>query len=271
MGAANANGNLVAFPYKRQMHVLLYNQDVFDRLNEAYPSDGMSWNDLLELSKRLHVREGDQQITGLHVTGSGLIFEQLSLRYLDQNGKPALHDPLWVKYFNILKAANEFSDIYQPLKLDFVKDKNRAMMTGTMTFFRELYIGDQSPFRWDLASYPIVQEYPDVVPSDLDYFLSINPRGSQKDLSFEVIQYLVSPEFQLENSRKGSASPLNQLEIHQAFGADNPHLKEKNIAALYRYLSQGKLLQNHPYERLVRSHIIDTQKKIKEFMASEGN
>lgn len=258
----HGKGQLGALPYQRELSALVYNLDVFDHLKVQYPRDGMSWDEVIELAKRLHVQEGDQQYIGLLTMGQGSLSRQLSLQHVDAAGNPAVNHPHWLHYFSILQTVNQFSELFQPVTQDMIRDKNLAMVMGSMPMLHGLYEEEQSPYRWDLVSFPIIHGLPEVVPGLLENFLALNPRGSQKELSFQVIQLLISPEIQLENSRKGSPSPLTQIEIHQAYGADNPHLKGKNIAALYRYLAQGDYVQPHPYDSLARGQVFAIERSI---------
>ncbi|MGN6552596.1 MAG: extracellular solute-binding protein, partial [Verrucomicrobiota bacterium] len=52
-----SNGELYGLPADRSVVVTLYNKDLFDRFNVAYPKDGMTWDDAIALAKKM-ITEG---------------------------------------------------------------------------------------------------------------------------------------------------------------------------------------------------------------------
>ncbi|MEF3313853.1 extracellular solute-binding protein [Paenibacillus sp. GYB004] len=59
------NGELYGLPYNMQFNALYYNKDLFDKFGAAYPQDGMTWDDVVQLAKRLTRIDGGIQYSGL--------------------------------------------------------------------------------------------------------------------------------------------------------------------------------------------------------------
>ena len=54
-------GETLALVYALQYYATFYNKDIFDKFGVSYPKDGMSWDDLIELGKKLTRNEGGVQ------------------------------------------------------------------------------------------------------------------------------------------------------------------------------------------------------------------
>src|SRR5690606_32585954 len=54
--AYSSKGELLALPYTRTLYAMFYNQELFDNQLVSYPSDGMTWDQVLELAKKMSYR-----------------------------------------------------------------------------------------------------------------------------------------------------------------------------------------------------------------------
>ena len=60
----NSNGELYAVPFSVNYSALFYNKDIFDKFGVAYPKDGMTWNEYVELAKKVSRTENGVQYYG---------------------------------------------------------------------------------------------------------------------------------------------------------------------------------------------------------------
>jgi len=86
---------------------------------------------------------------------------------------------------------------------------------------------------WGLVSYPYIKDNPEWGPNGLQAVLAVSPLSKHQQQVFEVIAYMVSEEFQLENARMGDPSVLSGQQFREQFGADNPRYVGKNLSALF--------------------------------------
>lgn len=56
-----AKGGMYGLPAYVPPSAIYYNKDIFDKFGVPYPKDGMSWDDLEELNKKLTRKDGDMQ------------------------------------------------------------------------------------------------------------------------------------------------------------------------------------------------------------------
>ncbi|MBE1445341.1 ABC transporter substrate-binding protein [Paenibacillus sp. OAS669] len=64
LDATKQLGGLYGLPVNGGGLVLYYNKDIFDKFGVPYPVDGMTWDDLLALSKKVTKNEGGKQYAG---------------------------------------------------------------------------------------------------------------------------------------------------------------------------------------------------------------
>ncbi|TMV45176.1 carbohydrate ABC transporter substrate-binding protein [Paenibacillus mesophilus] len=58
------NGKLYLLPTDQQIQVMYYNKGIFDKFGVPYPRNGMTWDETLELSKKLTRKDGEKQYLG---------------------------------------------------------------------------------------------------------------------------------------------------------------------------------------------------------------
>lgn len=245
------NGQIFAFPYIRDLQGMFYNQELFDELEMTYPHDGMSWDETIELARKLHVNEPPKPIIGLAMLGS--LQRQLSLTMLDSTGKSTiLTDPRWSTHYQTMQSISEFYDPFTSFVPDFIQNKKIAIGIGSIEMFGGLFKGNEAPFRWDVVSLPVFPEVQAAPSMEMTYFLAVNPKSEQQELSFQVIQYLTSKTFQTENSQRGNPSVLADMDVHRSFAQENPILANKNLAGLFHNQSSGEYKSEHPLELELR-------------------
>ncbi|MEF3304860.1 ABC transporter substrate-binding protein [Paenibacillus sp. GYB003] len=233
-------GKLYGLPLYTSPAPIYYNKDIFDLFGVGYPTDTMTWDQLYETAKKLTRREGGQSYYGLAISPSHYLLRHQSTLQLV--------DPVTLKVTlntDQTKAAMEnllrFYQLpgYEPnaTKLSvsgqrqlFQKDHTAAMWLpfSTMHTAEEL-----EGMNWDVAAAPTWKDKPGVGAQVYPYHLYLASNGKYKDQSFEVIQYLLSDEFQLAKSKKALfVSLLKSEAIRSAFGQDAPMYKGKHIQAM---------------------------------------
>ncbi|MDF2664060.1 MAG: family 1 extracellular solute-binding protein, partial [Paenibacillus sp.] len=74
----------LVMPFELNNNALFYNKDIFDRAGVDYPKDGMTWEQLYDLTRRLVRTDGNVQINGFHYNFLNVIYKnQLALPFVD--------------------------------------------------------------------------------------------------------------------------------------------------------------------------------------------
>lgn len=237
-----SGGALQLLPlYVAHQAPIYYNKDIFDKFGVAYPKDGMTWDDVYELAKKLTREEGGVQYYGLVLSpGHYMLRNQLSINMVDPTSMNLQIGTDSVK--NLVQNLARFYQLpsYNPTAALlgggrqgdlFVKSKTAAMYP---TPNNPLYAPeDLQGINWDLASYPQWGQMKGVGPQVYTYFMTIASTSKKRDASFEVMQYLLSDEFQTDKMERMAlyVSPLRSDSVRQSFGKKATGYAGKNVQA----------------------------------------
>ncbi|MFC5653651.1 ABC transporter substrate-binding protein [Paenibacillus solisilvae] len=234
-----SDGKLYSPPFNTNDYVLIYNKDLFDKFGVDYPKDGMTWNEAYELAKKLTRQEGDSTYKGFQMNPAHYMrFNQLSEPALDPNEeKSAMISDNWLKIVNNIRRFYEIPGNQLVKTNEFVKG-NTAMIVDTMeNAFR--IVNENKDINFDISSIPVFPEAPTSKFQPSTNGMFITQQSKHKDLAFQVIAYLLSPEVQTELSKQGVLSPLTNPAVQQAFGKGIPEWNGKHFQSIF-YLTGAK-------------------------------
>lgn len=251
---AVAPGELQALPISMSNHVLMYNKDLFDTFGKEEPRDGMTWDEVYVLAQEMTRTEGDVQYKGLVTQMYNIgLQNQLSVGYVD----PETHQPLFVKDDRWAQVTNNIHRFFQipnngltsstryftPIHNMFFIDKIAAMYVYG-------FPGQEMDVNWDAVTYPQLKEKPNVGPQPTLTLAYITSLSQNRDVSFEILAYMTSPEFQESLARRAMMPVSLDKKAIENFGADAPHLQGKNIKAVF-YDNPASPPGKTPYDRAV--------------------
>ncbi|MEF3305446.1 ABC transporter substrate-binding protein [Paenibacillus sp. GYB003] len=230
--AYSDKGELLALPGSFNGAALYYNKDLFDKFGVAYPKDGMTWEQTLELAKKLTRTDGGVQYRGFHANYAYLLqYNQLSLPLVDpKTDKALVGSDSWKRWFGTMKAfheieGNQVNEKTVDAERDlFLTDKTVAMRAGQFFFAAITPTG----MNWDMVSLPTFPEAPGTGIQLNSPFFVIAKSSKHPDPAFQALAVALSEEVQLSNTKGGRASILNLPEIKKQFGAESVDLKGKN-------------------------------------------
>jgi len=231
------NGQVYGLPYATNTNALYYNEELFDRFGVDYPKDGLFWEDILAISRKMTRTEGSVQYKGYDYFMPYWLGYPLSLPFVDKStGKAAINNDAWKNVFQLMKSfedipGNQKSPSYAKA---FTEDRTLAMV-GTINLFPLLKQASSQGFRWNLAEFPSYKEKPHVAPPVDLHEIMVSRTSEFKEEAVRVIEVVTSEEVQLISARKtGRASALDNRQIEEQLGADIPYLQGKNIAAIFK-------------------------------------
>ncbi|MDB5085674.1 MAG: extracellular solute-binding protein family 1, partial [Bacilli bacterium] len=100
----SVDGQLDSLPYYLYENVLYYNKTIFDKFGVTYPTDGMTWPQVYELTKKVTQKDANVQYRGLEPDDFARIARQYPLLYLDpKTDKANLTNDKWVNLMTFLK------------------------------------------------------------------------------------------------------------------------------------------------------------------------
>jgi multiple sugar transport system substrate-binding protein len=242
LGSLGDSGQLVGIPVSQVMFGMYYNKDIFDKFGVAYPKDGMTWDETIELAKKLTRQEDGVQYKGLSagLSGTGIrdFASTLALPYVNPSTlKAVVNTDGWKKAFTYFKQINDIPGNLGGDGMNFFsKDKILAMFTANTIKITELEALYQKGDRlnWDLAQFPYFQEMPNKA-QELDIrLLSISSQSNYKNEAFQAITTIAGKENQTEFVKSASASARTDLIRNEAlFGSGYASMKGKHVHALF--------------------------------------
>ncbi|WP_158301807.1 ABC transporter substrate-binding protein [Paenibacillus mesophilus] len=237
----STKGELFSLPIYMAPNTLYYNKTVFDKFGVAYPKDGMSWDDVYELSKRLTRNDNGVQYRGFLASYVHLMrLNQVSQKLFDASGQKVAFDTSEFKnylkdIFRIYELPGYGMDKLSPdtnVNTLFLKEQTVAMIEpgGTLLGEESLAgLGNQ----WDFTSFPSMKEKPGVGSQPYPFIISMFNTSKHKEEAFEAMAYLTSAEFQTAATKQGMLLPvLKDKSIVMQFGQESAFYKGKNVGAL---------------------------------------
>lgn len=215
---------------------LFYNKTLFDRFAQAYPTDGMTWEQIGDIGKKITRFDNGVQYRGLYPDGITRMQRQFGLTALDQNGKSRLLSDEWKSLINLYFGIYAYSgNTDAPFDKDFNYAANQtaffngqlAMLAGYSNTLFELR--KQPHLDWNLVTYPQYKGNLGYGSSVDVPVMSITAQSQFKQDAFRVIETVLSDEVQLDLARNGRMSVLVSDIVRQQFGAGIPELAGKGL------------------------------------------
>ncbi|WP_282942480.1 extracellular solute-binding protein [Paenibacillus sp. RC67] len=229
-------GELYGLPYAVQLNALYYNKDIFDKFGVPYPKDGMTWDDTIDLAKKVTRLDGDVQYRGLDPEHLERLSFQKSLDMVDaKTNKASVNTDAWKQ---VMENAYKIYSIPGNAKdsNNFLKQKTIAMFAGINIFDALTTATTKDGFtNWDVAQYPSYKDNPNVYGMVDTHVLTISKSTKYADAAMKVLEVVTSDEVQTISAKKTlRLTPLKNPEIKKALGADNPIMKDKHIDSIFK-------------------------------------
>jgi ABC-type glycerol-3-phosphate transport system substrate-binding protein len=235
-----ANGGIYGLPANTTSAALFYNKDLFDRFGVSYPKEGMTWDELYDLARRMTRQEEGKQYKGFLMSFQHLmLLNQLSASHVDPKTNKSLFtsEPFTKAFTNLSRfytiPGNGLPNPQKYTMADqqdlFYKDKSLAMyaaLSTTSSTFKD-------QVNWDVIQLPYHKELMGVGPQSYPNYFYISAGSKNKDAAFQVLDYVTSNEFQEFFVKRGSPSILkDKSKLDALFASEVPYLKGKNVKSL---------------------------------------
>lgn len=238
--AAVKEGELYGLPLETAFHALYYNIDLFDNFGVAHPEDGMTMEEAYEIAREMTRVEDGVQYRGWDIGSIARLAQPLGLEFVShETEKAIMSSEGWKRVFELGKRiysipGNEpASDSSKNRVNGFLGDRSIAMLNETNIFSR-LKEAEEEGLNWDVVQHPYYEERPNIYGNSTVYMVGAVPTTKHMDQVMLVIEVLTSDEVQMEISKAGRVSPLDNEEIRLAFGQGDPLLKDKNLPGILK-------------------------------------
>ncbi|RKN84952.1 ABC transporter substrate-binding protein [Paenibacillus ginsengarvi] len=235
-----ANGGIYGLPINTNTLALFYNKDIFDKFGVPYPKEGMTWDEMYDLAKKMSRQEGGIQYRGFVMSFPHMFrLNQLSVPFVDpQTNKPTFDSDGFKKltenfarFFAIPGNEGNASTV-QGLATQrnyFYKDRTAAMIADLGGAYTNPILKDMN---WDIVQVPSFKDKMGIGTQTYPTYYYITGTSKYKEQAFEIISYLTTDEFQTLQAKKGYAPIVKNPEIAKQIGQDTDVLKGKNVKSL---------------------------------------
>ncbi|GAA3412245.1 ABC transporter substrate-binding protein [Paenibacillus hodogayensis] len=235
---AGRTGALYGLPYPPYFPmVLTYNKGLFDKFGVAYPKDGMSWDDVYEIAKKMSRTDGANVFRGFSANIMAMLRDNpYGYPILDPSADQLFDlekwKPLFLNFKRFYEIPGNKIEATRPAEInDAFKKGNVAMQVNQYS----QYLPIPQEIDWDIVSYPSLEGAPKRMVWRGPFYWSISSTSKHKDDAFQVIMTMVSDEVQLADAKKGMLPTVASKSVQGAFAQERPDLQKKNMKALFYF------------------------------------
>lgn len=237
------NGELLSIPYTLNYGVNLYNKDIFDRFGVEYPSDGMTWQETIDLAKHLTRFDEGTQYIGINPGSERTMVRGTSTPTVNEEGTEAiLHTEPYQKVLAIMKDVYSIPGMiredgsYSLGWNDMLQDQTLAMFPTWLAAITSRLITIEEEgggLNWDITSAPVFEETPQYGSEVTFQSLMVPPTTKNREASYQVIWAMLTDEVQEKMNRGNNLTVLNRPELRNEFASDTQLYKDKNLKGIF--------------------------------------
>lgn len=235
--ALSGNGEFSLMPFELNNNAIYYNKSIFDKFGAAYPTDGLTWEQLLEVARKVTRADGGVQYKGFQYSGLNIVYkDQLGLGFVDPaTNRAKVNTDGWKRWLDVMTGFYKMDGNAQAgdEKANFLKSQTVAMRTGP-NYLTDLPPAIETGLAVDFVSLPKFSEMSSASSQMNAPFYVIPPNSPNRDAAFQVIAYLMSEEVQTVMARQGRIPILNLENVRKEYAKDLKGLEGTNLEAFFR-------------------------------------
>lgn len=293
---SRSDGGMYGVPFFINEYIMFYNKTIFDKFGVEYPRNGMTYDEVYELMKKVTGQVGVVNYKGYtQHPDQYLDFNQLGLYPFtpgdteEPTGEQLkasvnINTPEWLALVeNLYRFLSYPGNGYNSVPSDFFQNQKAAMGIDTLTAlppylgmdrfveerFVEMYDKWASTLNIGAVSVPVFAEAPNSIYQPNLYGLHLTKPSTKKEMAMEVIKYLVSDEYQLHLSQHGLKSIYNTEEIKHAFGDAFPEFAR--VEGLKEAVYWGENAKVKNYENTEWPYGFPLYYVFREYILKQGN
>ncbi|WP_239631924.1 extracellular solute-binding protein [Paenibacillus sp. H1-7] len=225
---------LGGLPAYNNAFALFYNKGLFDKFAVPYPKDGMTWEEVGDLGKKITRSFDGIQYRGFFPDGVARMAAQINLYQMDKDNKSIMATEPWKKAFelwdNVYNYPGNSDEPFNTINFGnnqtaFLKGE-LAMITGYSSTLNALRKAPD--VNWDVVTYPQHKDKMGYGTGVDTPNFSITSSSKNKDAAFLVIETLLSDDVQLNMAKNGKVSVLSNDTVKKEFGKSIPEFAGKN-------------------------------------------
>jgi len=230
-------GGIYGLPFGMNYGAMMYNKDLFNKFGVPFPKDVITWDEYLELSKRLTRMDNGVQYVGGTPNSIVNLMRQYGVSYMDaKDEKAVLTSDKHREVYSLVQKFLDIPGIIQGktyLQISITNGKT-AMYTNWIASMTSTIIKSKPTFDWDVTAYPVFKERPNIGnPVDF-HMLIVNKTGKNKEAAYRVLLTMISPDTQQELTKNSRITPLKDPNLKAMFAQNSRVFEGKNLKAIFK-------------------------------------
>jgi multiple sugar transport system substrate-binding protein len=223
------DGKLYGLPNAVASTALFYNKSLFNKFGVPYPTNGMTWDEVYDLAKRMTRTDNGVQYQGLFADFNYMaMMNSFSQPFLDtKTNKATFVNDNWKTIIGNFARFHQLGG-----NPPIVNGRDAFYVKETLAMYATLSGGSYDlnvTTDWDVVQLPTYKERPGIGSGALIPSYTVASTSQHRDQAFLAIAEIASESFQKEFTLKGFASPLKNKELRDSLGKGEPKLSGKQI------------------------------------------
>lgn len=214
------NGSIYALSPTFAGKAIFYNKTLLDQLGVEYPTDGMNWSGILELSSRIS-RSGDSldnEMMSFYYNSNlfGLVMniaDTMKVQYANKSGDVTFNTEAWDYIVNLViesarkggVSTKDYISEFNPVALSEFSKGNVAITVEYSYLLDELNNVD---FEWGVVTVPTDHSLESTDAMRPDVLFGVNRDSSHIEESVNFIEYINGEKFAKLNHKSSALSTL---------------------------------------------------------------
>lgn len=234
---------MIGFPDGVAYFALFYNKEVFDMFGEPYPDpeEPMTWDEVLDLSRRMTAERNDVNYIGLEFHGNDMSapINQFAVNYTDpESGEVLLQEkPEVTRYLDFVREYYNIPGMNtEEATTTCMFCNGQAAMSAAwhgIFLWGELGTEPEEVEQIEIAPFPVWSDMPNTGPYLATTPMMISAYSELQDEAFLVLKEYLSEENQLRMAKTVSAAPTTVYPTPlESLGLEHPLYQGKNTKAI---------------------------------------
>jgi multiple sugar transport system substrate-binding protein len=250
-------GTIYGLPFGMNYGATVYNKDLFDKFGVPYPKDVITWDEYLELSKKLTRMDSGVQYIGGSPASVPNMLKQYGASSVDATDENIILTT--DKHKAIFSLEQSFFDIpgliqgktYQQTNINGGKI---AMLPNWIASWTNNILKKEPAYAWDVFAYPVFKERPTIgAPVDF-HMLTVNKAGKHKEAAYRAVLTMVSAAAQEELTRNTRITPLKDPALKAMYAQDAKVFEGKNLKTIFE-VTPAPLPDYSKWSSIVAAHV----------------
>ncbi|WP_062106754.1 ABC transporter substrate-binding protein [Bacillus niameyensis] len=195
-------GAIYGMPVSMNQGVLAYNKDIFDQLGVPYPEQGMTWKEIIDLSRQVTGNFGGTDYIGFSPGSIQTMTRPQGLAVVDDDENVIINTPEYKAAFELLDELYKIPGVVNGEEYNynmnfFMEERRLAMIPYWFAAFTSrIPIMEETGLNWGLTSFPTTPDNPNL-GREVDYHLFVVPEmAKNREAALKVVSELITEEAQ---------------------------------------------------------------------------